>query len=183
MWKKDLKTLLLLLLCMLLWAVVYNMLTSCTRTVQKLVETHDTVYVEKQSTDTLTTHETATDTVYVARTDTVVRTDIRRDSVVVRDSVFVREKGDTLYIYKERWRERLVMGHDTVFRVKTDTVLKTKTDTLTIYRFVERKDSANVSSSDKEKQVKERRTFGWLKVLGLLVAVLAGIAVWLKLKK
>lgn len=199
MWKKDLRTLLLLLLTMLIWAVVYNMLTSCTRTTQKLVTTHDTVFVAHSSVDSTNTHHGAsdslvtakTDTVYQVKTDTVVKTVTKCDSVVVRDSVYVREKGDSVYIYREKWRERLVFAHDTLYksrtdtlwRVSRDTVYQSKTDTVTIYRFVERNDSAYQSKSDKEKVVKEKRTFGWLKILGVFALIFGGIALWLKLKK
>lgn len=183
MWKRDLRTLLLLLLTMLLWAVAYNMLTSCSRTVSKAVETHDTVFVEKVLTDTNTVYTSSADTLYILRTDTVRVSEMRRDSVVVRDSVFVREKGDSVYVYRERWRERLVLAHDTVVRAKTDTVVRMKTDTVTVYRFVERKDSANHSSQSEKETVKERRQISWLKVLGLVSLVLAGLAVWRKFKK
>ena len=183
MWRRDLRTLLLLLLTMLVWAVVYNMLTSCTRTVSKAVETHDTVWVEHHTADTTNVQEKATDTVYVVRTDTLTRTDIRHDSIVVRDSVYVREKGDSVYVYKEKWRTKVDVRHDTVYRSKTDTVVRTKTDTITVYRFVERKDSANHSSQSSKEKVKERVTISWLKILGVFVLIFGGIALWLKLKK
>ena len=183
MWKKDIKTILLLLLCMLLWAIAYNMLTSCTKTVQKLVETHDTIYVEHSVIDSSNVQHGASDTIYVAKTDTFIKTDVRHDSIFVKDSVYVREKGDSVYIYKEKWRTKVDIRHDTVFKAKTDTIYQSKTDTLTIYRFIERKDSANHSSSDKEKVVKERRTFAWLKTLGVFVLIFAGIALWLKFRK
>lgn len=199
MWKKDLRTLLLLLLTMLMWAVVYNMLTGCTKTTQKLVTTHDTVFVAHSSVDSTNVQEKAsdslvtakTDTVYQVKTDTVVKTVTKRDSVVVRDSVYVREKGDSVYVYREKWRERIVFAHDTLYKSRTDTlwrvshdtVYQSKTDTVTIYRFVERNDSAYQSKSDKEKVVKEKRTFGWLKTLGVLALIFAGIGLWLKFKK
>ena len=48
------------------------------------------------------------------------------DTVVIRDSVFIREiqKGDTIYLthveYRDRWRTRLV--HDTILR--TDSIVR-----------------------------------------------------------
>lgn len=183
MWKRDLRTLLLLLLTMLVWAVVYNMLTSCTRTVSKVVETRDTVWVEHHTADTTNVHEKSSDTVFVVRTDTLIRTDTRHDSIVVRDSVYVHEKGDSVYVYKEKWRTKVDVRHDTVYRARTDTVVRTKTDTVTVYRFVERKDSAYQSKTDKEKAVKEKRTFGWLKILVALLICLAGFGIWYKLNK
>ena len=44
------------------------------------------------------------------------------DSVFGRDSIFVREKGDTIYKYVERWRYRDRIIRDTVYRSKTDSV-------------------------------------------------------------
>jgi hypothetical protein len=199
MWKKDLRTLLLLLLTMLIWAVVYNMLTSCTKTTQELVTTHDTVFVAHSSVDSTNTHHGAsdslvtakTDTVYKVRTDTVVKTVTKKDSVVVRDSVYVRERGDSVYIYKEKWRERLVFAHDTLYKSRTDTlwrisrdtVWQSKTDTVVVYRSMERQDSTYQSKTDKEKQIKERRTLGWLKVLGVFALVFGALGVWRWLRR
>ena len=181
MWKKDLKTILLLLFFMLLFGVLYS-LVSCTKTVQKVVTTHDTVYVAHSFVDSTNVQEKASDTVYIAKTDTLIKTDIRHDSIMVRDSVYVREKGDSIYIYKEKWRTKIDIRHDTIFRAKTDTLWQSKTDTITVYKFVERNDTAYQSKTDKEKVVKERRTLGWLKVLGVMVLVFAGFAVWRKLR-
>ena len=47
---------------------------------------------------------------------------VKVDSVYRRDSVFVREKGDTVFIYKERIRDRYVFRHDTLRLVKVDSV-------------------------------------------------------------
>ena len=176
MWKKDLRTLLLLLLTMLVWAVVYNMLTSCTRTVEKSVVTHDTVFVAHHTADTTNTQHKASDTVYLAKTDTFTKTEVRRDSV------FVREKGDSVFIYKEKWRTRIDVRHDTIYKAKTDTVWQSKTDTVIVYRSMERQDSTYQSKTDKEKQIKERRTLGWLKVLGVFALVFGafGVLRWLR---
>ena len=183
MWKRDLRTILWLLLCMLVWAVIYNLLTSCTRTVEKSLVTHDTVFVAHHTADTANTQHKASDTVYVAKTDTFSKTEVRRDSVVIRDSVFVREMGDTLYIYKEKWRTKIDIKHDTVYKSKTDTVWQSKTDTVVVYRSMERQDSTYQSKTDKEKQIKERRTLGWLKVLGVLALVFGALGVWRWLRR
>ena len=45
------------------------------------------------------------------------------DSVYRRDSVFIKEKGDTVIIYKERIRDRYVFRHDTLRLVKVDSVV------------------------------------------------------------
>lgn len=49
------------------------------------------------------------------------------DSVVIHDSVIIREAGDTVYQLRWRtcWRDRLV--HDTVIERRTDTVRTTET--------------------------------------------------------
>ncbi len=56
-------------------------------------------------------------TEYICRTDSFIKT----DSVYFKDSVFIIQRGDTVYynkvVYKDRFRD--------VFKFKTDTVLKT----------------------------------------------------------
>lgn len=56
-------------------------------------------------------------TEYISRTDSFIKT----DSVYFKDSVFIIQRGDTVYynkvVYKDRFRD--------VFKFKTDTVLKT----------------------------------------------------------
>ena len=54
--------------------------------------------------------------------DTTYIQQMKVDSVYRRDSVFVREKGDTVFIYKERIRDRYVFRHDTLRLVKVDSV-------------------------------------------------------------
>lgn len=58
----------------------------------------------------------------VLRTDTVYSAKFRVDSVIMRDSVLVFQKGDTLIVSKvrDRWRDRVV--RDTVYRSAIDTV-------------------------------------------------------------
>lgn len=55
-------------------------------------------------------------TEYISRVDTTVR----MDSVYLRDSVYVEQKGDTMYINKTVYRDRF---HH-IYRVKTDTIVK-----------------------------------------------------------
>lgn len=56
------------------------------------------------------------------RSDTLYVNRLHRDSVFVKDSVFVREKGDTVEVFRtlfvDRWRDRT----DTVRAVRSDTV-------------------------------------------------------------
>lgn len=71
------------------------MFTSCSpRVIENIQYKHDTTFVEK----------------------------VRVDSLVQRDSVFVREKGDTIYIYKEKVRDRWRLVRDTIRVVKVDSV-------------------------------------------------------------
>ena len=46
----------------------------------------------------------------------------RIDSIFQKDSIYIREKGDTLYIYKERVSYKYRYIHDTTYRVRTDTL-------------------------------------------------------------
>lgn len=54
--------------------------------------------------------------------DTLWRERVQVDSIYKRDSVYIREKGDTIYIYKERIRDRYILRRDTLVRVVRDTV-------------------------------------------------------------
>lgn len=54
------------------------------------------------------------DTTYVSKLDSVYFYD--------RDSVFVKEKGDTVYKYVEKWRYRDRWRVDTVLKVRVDSV-------------------------------------------------------------
>jgi hypothetical protein len=148
-----------------------------------MVEVHDTTYVERVRVDTLVEHAERTDTVYRTRVDTLREFRVMRDSVVVRDSVYVREKGDSVYVYREKWRTKVEMKRDTVYRAKVDTVYRAKVDTCYVYRFVERGDSAYVSKEKNDVKVKEK-TGLWkrLTLMAVLLAVSGGI-VWLIRKK
>lgn len=58
--------------------------------------------------------------------DTTYVTAYLRDSVVHRDSIYIKEqtKGDTIRIteYRDRWRERVRVQHDTIIRHQIDTI-------------------------------------------------------------
>ena len=72
-----------------------SMLCSCSpRAIEHIRYQHDTTYVDK----------------------------VQIDSVYRRDSVYVREKGDTIYIYKEKIRDRYRYIHDTTRVVQVDSV-------------------------------------------------------------
>lgn len=183
---------------MLIIAVAISM-AGCTRTVEKSVVSHDTVYVAHNISDSTAIDHSAHENDFVSKRDTiirivcdtVVRADIRHDTLMVRDSVYVREKGDSVYIYKERIRDRILAAHDTLWRTRTDTVrdiirdtvIQTRTDTLRVIHFVERGDSAYHAVDSDKMTVMERRTFGWLKLLAGVLLIFAGISVWLRLRK
>ena len=63
---------------------------------------------------------------YIYQRDTTYINKVQVDSVFLRDSVFIREKGDTVYIYKERVAYKLKAVHDTVWRTKVDSVFVEK---------------------------------------------------------
>lgn len=69
------------------------------------------------------------DTQYITKTDSIYITKV--DKQVVKDSVFIKEKGDTFYVYKYRYVDRYKV--DTLIRERTDTVYKTITETKTEY--------------------------------------------------
>lgn len=67
-------------------------------------------------------------TEYIERyhNDTLRQTQVYRDSVYVRDSVAVIQRGDTIYITKVKNLYRYLTRTDTVYKVKTDTVSEVK---------------------------------------------------------
>ena len=40
---------------------------------------------------------------------------VQKDSVFIRDSVVIRMTSDTVFVYRDRWRERLYTRRDTLF--------------------------------------------------------------------
>ena len=54
------------------------------------------------------------DTTYIER--------LQVDSLYRRDSIYIKDQGDTVYIYRERWRERYKYLRDTVRLVRVDSV-------------------------------------------------------------
>ena len=101
----------------ILFTLLLVMFCSCSSSAPA-VETHDTLYVSR----------TLTDTVYQSR----------RDSVYVQDSIYIREKGDTVFC--DRWHTRLTVKTDTLlqFRDRTDTVYQTAVRTETVTEEVEK---------------------------------------------
>ena len=60
------------------------------------------------------------ETVYVR--DTTYISKVQVDSVFKRDSIFVKEKNDTIYVYKEKVRDRYRLLRDTVYQHSVDSV-------------------------------------------------------------
>ena len=58
------------------------------------------------------------------RTDTVIKTHQRLDSIYVHDSTYIHERGDTVWIerWHTRWRDRLLA--DTIYQSTHDTIPK-----------------------------------------------------------
>lgn len=55
-------------------------------------------------------------------TDTLVINRLRTDSILVRDSITVDRRGDTVIVDRWRWRERYHTTHDTIYRSHADTI-------------------------------------------------------------
>ena len=84
-----------LLLALLLSVILLTLASSCSpRIVEHIRYQHDTTYV------------------------------VKRDSVRFydRDSIYIREKGDTVYQYVEKWRWRDRVRVDTFYRTRVDSV-------------------------------------------------------------
>lgn len=56
------------------------------------------------------------------KTDSVYISLLSRDSIYVHDSIYVREKGDTVYIDKVRYRYKEKLRVDTIYMEKTDSI-------------------------------------------------------------
>lgn len=98
------------------------------------------------------------ETIYLR--DTTYISKVQVDSVFRRDSVFIKEKNDTIYIYKEKVRDRYRLLRDTVYRHKVDSVY-----------------------IDKVREVKvEKQLTAWqkFKINGfwILAAIVGGYCVW-----
>ena len=89
-----------LLVCMLIGLMLCSLLTSC--------KSHEPTIVER------------------VRVDTVRITQQQRDSIYLRDSIFVNQwqKGDTIFRERDRWHTQYVMKErtDTFYKAKVDSV-------------------------------------------------------------
>lgn len=66
--------------------------------------------------------------VETVRSDTLIRNEARLDSIYVRDSIYVYQKGDTVTKYVEKWRYKYKIKTDTLYIAKRDTVTVTVTE-------------------------------------------------------
>ena len=73
------------------------------------------------------------DSIYIERVDTLVKVDVRRDSVLLHDSVYVSvfQRADTIYKTKVVWkyRDRVSIKHDTIWNVRVDVQYRERVDT------------------------------------------------------
>lgn len=94
------------------------------------------------------------------RTDTLIQTKLMRDSIYQKDSIHIRESGDTVYF--TRWRTRLVT------KERLDTVYISKCDSVPVPYPV-------------EKIVKVEKQLPWWKrtLMWLGVALIGIVAVWI----
>ena len=140
----------------ILWIVALLMLMSCAAT-------------RKASTEEVTDNYRSTE-----KLDSIFINAIQRDSIYLRDSIYVREKGDTLYKYVEKIRYKYITRQDTITRyeLKVDTV----------YR-----DSGRVEVYERpvyvEKPVKwYNKGFIWLGRMCCIAAILWALFLYLKRK-
>ena len=161
------RTILTIIAMMFVLSLIYHFLVGCSKTVKNVLEVHDTIYREKIVRDSTYEHIAKTDTVYKVKTDTIHDFHVLKDSILIRDSVFVREKGESIYIYKEKWRTKIDLKHDTIYRSKTDTVYTLITDTLIVYKNIFNADSAHHSIDNNKVVVKEKKSWNWLSWVGL----------------
>ena len=91
-----------LLVCMLIGLMVCGLLTSC--------KSHEPTIVER------------------VRTDTVRITQQQRDSIYLRDSIFVNQwqSGDTIFQIRDRWHTQYV------WKERTDTFYKARVDSVPV---------------------------------------------------
>ena len=66
--------------------------------------------------------------------DSIYRLLMQRDSIYYRDSIYIKEKGDTVTYYVERLRYAYKIKTDTIYtyKLKRDTVYAVRTDSIRI---------------------------------------------------
>lgn len=132
-----------------------------------------------------TTHEIQTeyvdryvhDSVFIERVDTLVKVDVQRDSVLLRDSVFVNvwQSADTIFKIKEVWkyRNRISVKHDTIKDVQIDV------------RYIEHVDTAFVDKVSIKTEYVKKPLSWWQRFLvwaggGCVSLFVCGLLLWLR---
>ena len=138
------------------WIVALLMLMSCAAT-------------RKASTEEVTDNYRSTE-----RLDSIFINSIQRDSIYLHDSIYVREKGDTVYKYVEKLRYKYVKRVDTLYltiaRVDTAYVDRTKLEVCEKPVYI-------------EQEIKwYNRCCMWLERICCLAAILWAIFLYLKRK-
>lgn len=94
-----------MLLALLLTVILLTLASSCSpRIYERVVTRRDTTYIVKH--DSVTFYD--------------------------RDSIYIREKGDTVYKYVEKWRWRDRVRVDTFYRTRVDSVAVEHTKTVEV---------------------------------------------------
>ena len=97
------------------------------------------------------------DSVLIEKIDTIIKVQEHRDSVVLRDSVFVNmwQSADTIYKVREvfKYRDRISVKHDTIHDVKIDV------------RYQERIDTAYINKEVVKTEYKDKPLKWWQKSL------------------
>lgn len=118
------------------------------------------------------------DSVFIEKIDTLIKVQEHRDSIILRDSVFVNvwQSADTIFKIKEVWkyRDRVQIKHDTIKDVQIAVQYKERVDTAYIEKV-----------QVKAEYVKSGLSF-WQKALlwlGAVGAVMGGLLAWITLRK
>ena len=124
-------------------------------------------------TSTATTKQKS-DYINTLRLDSLFKSAMQRDSIYIRDSVYIHEKGDTVTKYVEKERYRYIILTDTIYRniFYSDTV------------YIERTDSVGVEKPYFiEKRLKwHENCFLWLGKICRIAAILWALFLYLKQK-
>lgn len=60
--------------------------------------------------------------VETVKIDTTYISQVKIDSVYQRDSIYLLQKGDTVYLTKYMYKYKYIQNHDTIFKYKSDTI-------------------------------------------------------------
>lgn len=107
------------------------------------------------------------DSIYIERIDTLIKVKEHRDSIILRDSVFVNvwQSADTIYKVREVWkyRDRVQIKHDTIKDVQIAVQYKERIDTAYI-------EKVQVKTEYKDKPLRWWQML--LKVIGIISIVI-----------